>query len=152
MKVWVIGPVLLAVLLWTSFAHAAGGNAILGFWYTQNHDTQFKLYKCWMDYCGKISYMRHPDYSLTKKGGLAGRPRLDIHNPDPLLRNRPLLGLPLLEGFRYVGHDLWEGGKIYDPDNGKKYSCKIWLAGNNRLKLRGYIGFSLFGETETWVR
>lgn len=152
MKVCIIAFALLALLPATSFAQGTKADAIVGFWYTKNHHTQFDIYKCGKDYCGKISYLRHPDYPLSDKNGLAGQPKRDRHNPDPRLRKRTLLGLPLLSGFRYRGHDLWAGGKIYDPNDGGKYSCKIWLAGNNRLKLRGYIGFSLFGETETWVR
>lgn len=152
MKVWFIAPVLLGIFLGTAFAHGAAGDAILGFWNTQDRDTQFEIYECGMQYCGKISYLREPNYSPADKDGPAGLPRLDSHNPDPLLRKRTLLGLPLLEGFRYTGENLWEGGKIYDPEDGRKYSCKIWLDGKNRLKLRGYMGFSLFGQTETWVR
>lgn len=152
MKIWITLSALLAVFLGAPFAHGAPGDAILGFWNTKDRDTRFDIYKCGTKYCGKISYMRHPNYSPTNKDGLAGRPRLDSHNPDPALRKRTILGLPLLEGFRYVGHNLWEGGKIYDPDDGEKYGCKIWLDGANRLKLRGYMGISLFGRTETWVR
>ena len=45
--------------------------------------------------------------------------------------------------------DKWEGGKIYNPKNGKTYKCTIWLEGNN-LKVRGYLG--IFYETQTWKR
>jgi len=57
-----------------------------------------------------------------------------------------------LEGFRYTGDNLWEGGRIYNPEDGRKYRCKLWLDGENRLKLRGYVGMSLLGKTETWIR
>ncbi|MDR3557735.1 MAG: DUF2147 domain-containing protein [Syntrophobacteraceae bacterium] len=152
MKAWVIGSVVFVVLLGSSLARGAEGDGILGVWSTQNHHTRFEIYKCGMEYCGKISHMREPNYSATDGDGVAGRPKLDTHNPDPRLRERTLLGLPLLEGFRYDGENLWEGGTIYDPEDGHKYSCKIWLDGKNRLKLRGYLGISLFGQTETWVR
>jgi uncharacterized protein (DUF2147 family) len=152
MKAWIIGSALLAVLLWTSFALGSNGDAILGVWNTRDRDTRFEIYKCGTQYCGKISYLREPNHSPANKEGLAGLPRLDTHNPDPRLRNRTLVGLPLLEGFRYMGNNLWEGGKIYDPEDGRKYGCKIWLEGKSRLKLRGYLGISLFGRTETWVR
>ncbi len=152
MKAWIVASALFTVLFGTTFAHGAAGDAILGFWNTQDHDTRFEFYRCGRQYCGKISYLREPNYSPGDSDGLAGLPKLDTHNPDPLLRKRTLLGLPLIGGFRYVGDNSWEGGTIYDPEDGRKYSCKIWLDGKNRLELRGYLGFSLFGRTETWVR
>ncbi len=151
MKNWLIAPILMAFLLWSPLAHGARGDGIIGFWSTQNRNTRFQIYKCGSLYCGKISYMREPDHSANNREGLAGQPKRDVHNPDPLLRDRTLLGLPLLERFRYEGHNLWDGGTIYDPDDGHKYSCKIWLDGKRYLKLRGYMGISLFGRTETWV-
>jgi uncharacterized protein (DUF2147 family) len=42
----------------------------------------------------------------------------------------------------------WEKGTIYDPENGKTYSCKIYLENKNTMKIRGYIGISLIGRTE----
>ena len=46
----------------------------------------------------------------------------------------------------------FDGGKITDPKNGKTYNCKISFDGNNKLIVRGYIGISLFGRSQTWVR
>jgi len=60
--------------------------------------------------------------------------------------------LPLLEGFRYTGGNMWEGGRIYNPEDGIKCRCKPWLDGGDRLKARGYVGFSLPDRTETWIR
>ena len=48
--------------------------------------------------------------------------------------------------------DVWDDGEIVDPANGKVYSCKISLDGNDKLDVRGYFGFSLFGRTQTWYR
>ncbi|MGC9195713.1 MAG: DUF2147 domain-containing protein [Syntrophobacteraceae bacterium] len=143
---------MVAGLFGTCLAYGAEGDGILGFWSTPDRDAQFMIYKCGRQYCGKISSLREPNYSAENKEGLAGLPRRDSHNPDPRLRKRTLVGLPLLSGFHYAGHNLWEGGQIYDPDDGKEYSAMIWLDGKKDLKLRGYLGFSLFGRTETWVR
>ena len=46
--------------------------------------------------------------------------------------------------------DEWDDGEILDPNNGKIYDCKIWLEGNDILKVRGYVGF--FYRTQTWKR
>ena len=79
-------------------------------------------------------------------------PRLDDLNPDPALRSRSLNGLRILSGLRYDGDNKWSGGTIYDPNSGKTYKCNVTLVDGNTLKLRGYIGFSLFGRTDTWTR
>lgn len=47
---------------------------------------------------------------------------------------------------------VWDDGTIMDPKNGKEYSCKIELEGQDKLKVRGYLGFSLLGRTQTWFR
>ncbi len=77
--------------------------------------------------------------------------RLDARNPDPAQRHRPLLGIVLLQGFRYDG-ETWTDGTIYDPNNGKTYACTLRLKSPNALEVRGYVGLSLFGRTETWTR
>ena len=79
-------------------------------------------------------------------------PRYDELNPDPALRNRPLKGITIMSGFRYDGDGRWVGGRIYDPNSGKTYKATIRQIDANTLKLRGYIGISLFGRTDTWTR
>ena len=61
---------------------------------------------------------------------------------------RPLIGLTILWGLQKSG-EQWSGGKILDPDNGKIYKCSIALEGK-KLKVRGFIGFSLIGRTQYW--
>lgn len=66
-------------------------------------------------------------------------------------KNKPILGLNILTGLEKDG-DEWSGGKILDPRNGKIYKCYIKLENANKLKIRGYIGFSLIGKTAYWTR
>ena len=66
-------------------------------------------------------------------------------------KNKPILGMEILTGLKKDG-DEWSGGKILDPKNGKEYKCYIKLEGKNKLKIRGYIGFSLIGRTAYWYR
>ena len=80
------------------------------------------------------------------------RATTDVHNPDPALRDRPLVGLELFSGFKYDGDGAWSGGFIYDPNSGNTYRCKIKLLDPDTLKVRGFIGVALFGRTETWTR
>ena len=80
------------------------------------------------------------------------RATTDVHNPDPAMRDRPLVGLEIFSGFKYDGDGAWSGGFIYDPNSGKTYRCKITLLDPDTLKVRGFIGVALFGRTETWKR
>lgn len=66
-------------------------------------------------------------------------------------KNKPILGMNILTGLVKDG-DEWSGGSILDPRNGKVYKCYIKLANKNKLKIRGYIGVSIFGKTAYWER
>ncbi len=145
---------LLVMILSTSPAAGpeAGGDAIVGFWTTADQDARIEIYRCGSGYCGRIAYLEEPNYPADDEGGMGGLPKVDRFNPDPDLRRRPLLGLTFLEGFRYEGGNVWDGGRIYNPENGKFYRARISLADGDRLMLRGYWGLSLLGRTETWVR
>ena len=67
-------------------------------------------------------------------------------------KDQPLLGMVILWGLTKQGEE-WSGGLILDPDNGKAYKCTIKLEGaGGTLTVRGYIGFSLFGRSQTWIR
>ena len=130
----------------------ADAESIIGLWDTSENDARFEIYKCGTEYCGRISELEEPNYPPDDREGMAGLPMVDRNNPDPRLRKRPLIGLTLLEGFRWVGNNTWDGGRIYNPENGKFYKARIGLADNRHLMLRGYLGISLLGRTETWVR
>lgn len=66
-------------------------------------------------------------------------------------KNAAILGMNILTGLKKDGNE-WSGGKILDPKNGKEYKCYLQLLDNNTLKLRGYIGISMFGRTAIWKR
>jgi len=80
------------------------------------------------------------------------RPDIDEKNPDPALRDRPLIGLSLFAGFEYDGDGRWKGGTIYDPNSGKTYRCIVTIVDSDTLKVRGYVGVPLLGRTEIWTR
>jgi uncharacterized protein (DUF2147 family) len=80
------------------------------------------------------------------------RPDTDEKNPDPALRDRPLIGLQIFDGFEYKGKGRWKGGTIYDPNSGKTYQCTVTRVDEFTLKVRGFIGVSMLGRTETWTR
>jgi uncharacterized protein (DUF2147 family) len=66
-------------------------------------------------------------------------------------RNKPILGMVIIKGLRKDGKE-YNDGQILDPKNGKLYKCFITLEGNDKLKLRGYVGVSMFGRTQYWSR
>lgn len=81
---------------------------------------------------------------------------LCIHCPG-IFKDRPVVGLQILWGLRKTSAGNsgveWTGGQVLDPENGKIYHCLLTLADNGQtLRLRGYIGFSLFGRTQRWLR
>ena len=67
-------------------------------------------------------------------------------------KGQPLQGLEIIRGARKAeGRDVWEGGKILDPENGREYTLRLTpIEGGKRLEVRGSIG--PFGRTQTWVR
>jgi uncharacterized protein (DUF2147 family) len=68
------------------------------------------------------------------------------------LKNQPILGMVIMRDLK-KDDDEWSGGTILDPANGKTYKCKIAVEdGGKKLKVRGYIGMSLLGRTQHWVR
>ena len=67
-------------------------------------------------------------------------------------KNQPILGLEIIRGAQKAeGKDVWEGGKILDPENGRNYTLRLTpIEGGKKLEVRGSLG--PFGRTQTWVR
>ncbi len=117
---------------------------IVGIWLNTSGQGQIQIYKEGDKYFGKLVWLKEPNN--TK-----GTPKMDVNNPDEKLRTNPLLGLIILRNFKYDDGE-WNGGRIYDPQNGKDYKCYLKLKDAKTLNVRGYIGFSLLGRTEVWTR
>jgi uncharacterized protein (DUF2147 family) len=66
-------------------------------------------------------------------------------------KNQPIIGLIIIRNMHLDG-DEYNGGDILDPESGSVYRCKMHVEQGERLVLRGYIGFSLLGRTQTWER
>ena len=69
-------------------------------------------------------------------------------------KDQPIIGLEIIRGLgKAPGKDVWEGGTVIDPDNGTVYKLKMTpIDGGKKLEVRGFVGFSLFGRTQTWIR
>jgi uncharacterized protein (DUF2147 family) len=118
---------------------------IIGIWFTGGKEpAKIQIYKLAEKFFGKIIWLKNPTEN--------GKQRMDVNNPNKLKQNNPIIGLVMLTGFKFDGDEEWKGGDIYDPESGKTYSSYMYLKDKNTLKVRGYIGISLFGRTETWTR
>lgn len=132
----------------------AAADAVTGVWVTPGAKSRVHIYRGDDGkFYGKIIWLKQPDYPQNfADKALAGKPKVDRHNPDKRLRARSVVGLNVLRDFQYLpGHHAWGKGKCYDPESGKTYHCRMWLRdGGRELKLRGYVW--IFHRTETWKR
>jgi len=151
MKRTILG-VLIILVLFASLAIAGGEDSVLGLWNTPEKDSKIEIFKCGDKYCGRIAWLEEPNYPADDDGGMAGRPIVDRRNPNPHFRTRPLLGLQIMEGFTYVGKNIWAKGTIYSPRVGKNYKCQMTLSAPDHLEVRGFIGIPLLGGTSIWTR
>ncbi len=134
-----------SMLLLLSFAFVAAFAAsppIESVWYNQEKDGKIQIYKDGGLYHGKIVWLKEPM--------LNNKPKLDDKNPEPELAKKPLIGAVIIKNFTKKNETEFVGGTIYDPKNGKTYSCKMTLKGNV-VDVRGYIGIPAFGRTTVWT-
>ncbi len=117
-------------------AHAA--ESITGAWYTVGKRALVTIAPCGKVLCGRITRLVEP----TKSGATT-----DVNNPDPALKKRKLVGLPILSDFTTDG-DRWRG-KIYDPNTGNTYRSIVSQAKGGTLKVEGCI--AMFCQTQTWT-
>jgi uncharacterized protein (DUF2147 family) len=128
-------------------AHAARPADPTGLWWAEGGSAQVEIYACESALCGRIAWLRHPFDEH-------GCPQTDSENPDPLLRERDMVGVQLFSDLRTDPDepDVWRNGTVYDPTSGRTYSAEARLDSPDRLRLRGYLGIRLLGRTTTWFR
>ena len=119
----------------------------VGLWYAEGGAAQVQISPCGTQLCGRVVWLRSP----FDENGCDLR---DRYNPEPALRDRPIVGLEVLRGLQDSGDgpSAWVGGTIYDPASGSTYRCSLQLETDNRLRLRGYLGIPIIGRTTTWIR
>ena len=119
---------------------------ILGVWLTGSGKAHVKITTYGESkFGGKIVWLKEPNRA-------DGTVKKDDKNPNSEKRKNTILGMDNLLGFTYAGKKSYEGGTIYDPENGKTYKCVMTLENENTLKVRGYIGITMIGRTDTWTR
>ena len=129
--------------------------SVMGTWLTASKAAQIALAPC-ADaargpICGTIVKLIDPRDDNGKP--IEPENAVDRRNPDPSLRGRKVLGMVLLYDFsKTADPNAFENGTIYNGENGKIYRANMGLQPDGTLRLRGYVGTPLFGETQIWTR
>jgi uncharacterized protein (DUF2147 family) len=114
-----------------------------GIWLTQAGDARVRVSKCGGGICGVVVWLREPTDPAT------GKPPVDDKNPNPALKRRPMIGLPLFSGMQATGPSKWSG-QIYNADDGSTYASNVSVTGQDTLKVEGCVGAMCGGEN--WSR
>ena len=115
---------------------------IAGVWQSPSRGAHVEIAPCGDAYCGTV---------LSASPAKSNPQLLDVHNKDPSLRTRPMVGARLMEGFR-GGPAKWTGGKLYNPGDGNTYGGSITLVDDDHLILKGCAVFGLICKSQTWTR
>jgi len=127
----------LSILTFATPAFAA--TPVTGKWVTAERDSVIEIGQCGATICGRV---------LRVMRMMAdGRPPLDLKNPDPKLRSRPVQGMTILTGFKDNGSS-WKG-QIYDPKSGKTYKSFLTRNADGTLKVQGCVAFIC--QSFTWT-
>lgn len=117
-------------------------DSILGEWCTQREENRPP---------GRIKFVRAEDGTYTGVISWQSESKKDVHNKDPKLRDRPLVGAVLMWHLRYDDGEYVDG-YVYNPEDGGTYRVNAEVLSPESLKIRGYLGISLFGQTKLWSR
>ncbi|HSZ24124.1 MAG TPA: DUF2147 domain-containing protein [Cytophagaceae bacterium] len=116
----------------------AAQDQLLGNYQTPDKDGKVEFIKRGNRYFGKLTQSAHP--------------KKDVHNPNPAMHTTNLVGAEFIKDLVYKDKNSWEDGAIYDSRSGKTYSCDIVLLENGDIKIRGYLGFPLLGQSVIFYR
>jgi uncharacterized protein (DUF2147 family) len=135
---------LISCLFFTTSFVFSQADKIVGIWVPAKGTSQVRIFKATNGkYYGKVEWLKED------------KDKLDVNNPDKSQRDKKIWGLMILKDFSYnAGKNRWEGGTVYDPDNGKTYDCYMWFeSDDNIMTLKGYVmGMKFVGRAEDWKR
>ena len=118
---------------------------IVGKWYTQSKEAIVEINRNGSQFQGSIVWLKEPK---DEKGNI----KLDRNNPEVRFRETPIKGLVILKSFVKESDSKYSQGFIYDPKTGKTYNSTLTLENPNTLIVKGYIGLSIFGRSNTWTK
>jgi uncharacterized protein (DUF2147 family) len=136
-----------ALLLALAARAAAPQDAIVGTWLTEDGGSKVEVSATRASdggsvYSGKVVWLKDPTRN--------GKPLVDAKNDDASLRDRPVLGLEILSGFKANGAGAWTGGTLYSPRNGKSFPADLSLLADGRLEVKVKAG--IVTRTVNWTR
>lgn len=136
---------LIAMAVMSAPASSAFALDVTGLWMTDDGEGAVQIDACGSMRCGRIVWLKDPldDH---------GKPQRDVNNPSPEARQRPICGAQILSGLTRQDDESWDGGQIYDPEEGKSYKVMLKPSANGRLEVTGYVGLKLLGKTVIWTR
>lgn len=134
----------IACLLFASAFTYGQADKIVGIWVPAKGTSQVRIFKATNGkYYGKVEWLKED------------KDKLDVNNPDEAQRGKKIWGLMILKDFTFnTAKNRWEGGTVYDPDNGKTYDSYVWFEEDaNTMTLKGYVlGMKFIGRAEDWKR
>lgn len=147
--------VLAALLGMLASAAQAQSSSVMGTWLTASGLAQIRIGPCADPargpLCGFVVGLINP--KGPDGAAISPEAATDYRNPDAALRTRKVLGMPLIWGFKATSDpNVFEEGQIYNGENGKTYNANISLQPDGKLRLRGYVGTPMLGETQLWTR
>ena len=141
------------ILIWTLLCSSTGVMAQmspLGTWHTIDDETKKPK--------GEVRITQNAAGGLS---GVVEKSLMPMPGADPLCnlctddrKGKPKIGMEIIRGGQKVeGKDVWDGGKILDPEDGKNYSVRLTpIEGGKKMEIRGYLGTPLIGRTQVWIR
>jgi len=139
-------PLLAAALAISGSSAHAAADPVMGQWLNQDGEGKVLIAPCGgapAEACGAIVWLKAPNDD-------AGRPVRDIHNPDPALRTRRVVGVPVIRDMKPAGPGRWTGGRLYDPETGKSYKGRLTALSGGRLKVEGCV--LVLCQAQIWTR
>ncbi|WP_121966012.1 DUF2147 domain-containing protein [Myroides sp. N17-2] len=136
---------LTALVLVLTVSISAQAQSIVGKWKTIDDNTGkeksiIEIYEKGGKYYGKVTKLLNPSKADPKCDNCTGTDK-----------GKPIVGLVIIKDLEKKGNE-YSGGKITDPESGKEYKCTVKLNGTDKLDVRGYVGISLLGRTQTWQK
>lgn len=119
---------------------------ICGKWQSTDNELTIQVYMQDNEYKAKIVW-------FSNTGGKPMDYWKDVHNPDPALRNRKILGMSVLSELKYnADTNAWEDGIVYDSKHGKEWNASAYIDKKGILRVRGYWHFKFIGRTMDFVK
>lgn len=131
--------IVLAFALWFFAPMTASAAEATGEWLIEDGDARVRIAPCGADLCGSVAWIKE------------GAPNVDVNNPDPAMRSRPLLGSAVLLGLKPSGAAEWTGS-LYDAENGRTYVGKLTIVDERHIKVAGCVLGGLICESQIWTR